>query len=208
MRKRNYILLALLMLLCASANAAAIPYRVFIDTSSISGTAGSLAFAFDPGFGLYQSATADILNFSPAANLGAAPLVADSVSGTLPPSITLSNAANALYMVGFTYASTISFNVIFDGPAITSPDGVSNSGTTFAFFMLNDDQSVPFLTSNVQGFAFLIDINLNGTTTVTDFITSTHTVAEGVPEPGSAALGLLGFGFMSAAILRRRRLTS
>src|ERR1041385_4295096 len=190
MKNRNYILFAIVMLLCASAHAA-ITYSVSIDTSSISGTSGSLAFSFDPGFGLHQSTTAEILNFSPAANLGAVPIVANSVSGTLPPAITLSNAANALYMVSFLYAGTTSFDIIFDGPAITSPDGVSVSGTTFAFFMLNADQTASFLTSNADGFAFLIDINPGGTTTVTDFITSTNTIAQVIPEPGSAALALL-----------------
>jgi hypothetical protein len=80
------------------------------------------------------------------------------------------------YFQGFTFGSTISFKVNLFGPALSSPDGVSTSGSTFAFSMFSDAAgTVPALTTDTtNGFAFKADVNLDGTTTVTNSSSQTN----------------------------------
>ena len=82
------------------------------------------------------------------------------------------------YFEGFTYGSTLSFQVSLYGPALSSPDGTSTSGSTFAFSMFSDAAgTMPVLTTDTtDGFAFTIDVNLDGTTTVTNFSAQTTVV--------------------------------
>lgn len=103
------------------------------------------------------------------------------------------------YFEGFTYGSTLSFQVSLYGPALSMPDGTSTSGSTFAFSMFSDAAgTIPALTTDTtNGFAFTIDVNLDGTTTVTNSSTQTTIVpaTPAVPEPSTlplmaAAIGL------------------
>jgi hypothetical protein len=60
-------LLSLTLLLCgisAVASAGPIAYAVTVNTSSITGTAGSLDFSFNPGPLLSQAASLQILGFA------------------------------------------------------------------------------------------------------------------------------------------------
>ena len=69
------------------------------------------------------------------------------------------------------------------------------SGSVFAFSMFSDPAGImPVLTSDTtDGFAFTIDVNLDGSTTVNDFSSQATVGAAGAgqpsstPEPGSAS---------------------
>jgi hypothetical protein len=210
MRQQKALFTALL--LCFAGSASADIYDVTVNTSSISGTAGSLDFNFNPGALVTQAASLDILNFASDGTLvggscllGGACLTGD-VSGTLPGTVTFDNGTGFNdYFQGFTFGSNLLFNVRLYGPAVNSPDGISTSGSTFAFSMFSDSAgTIPVLTSDtIDGFAFTVDVNLDGTTTVDNFSTDTivQRVSSVVPEPNSFAL--LGTMLIALIVLRR-----
>jgi PEP-CTERM motif len=108
------------------------------------------------------------------------------------------------------FGSTLSFLVNLSGPAVTSPDGVSTSDSTFGFSMFSDLGGVnSVLTNDPNGFAFTTDINLDGSTTPTNNstqLTATPVVTVLTPEPTSILLfasGLAGMGFVFFAEKRR-----
>lgn len=182
------------VLLCASiASADIIEYTVSVNTSSISGIDGSLDFNFDPGPLVTQAASLQILNFASDGTLVGSPQPTGDVSGNLPGTLTFDNGAGFNdYFESFTFLTTLNFNVSLYGPALSSPDGVSTSGSTFAFSMFSDAAgTMPVLTTDTtDGFAFTVDVNLDGTTTVSDFSsqTSVQPTDPTVPEPGGFAL--------------------
>ena len=185
----------LLLLSVASAMADPITYTVTVDTSSITGTMGSLDFNFNPGPLMTQSASLQILGFSSDGTLAGSPTLTGDVSGTLPSTLTFDNGTGFNdYFEGFTFGSTLIFNVSLYGPAVSSPDGVSTSGSSFAFSMFSDlGGTMPVLTSDTtDGFAFTTGVNLDGSTTVNNSSSQTTVVpaqgVSGVPEPGSLAL--------------------
>jgi hypothetical protein len=191
------------------ASAAPITYDVTVDSSSISGTAGSFDFEFNPGPLVTQAASAQILNFTSNGTLAGSPVLTGDVAGSLPGTVTFDNGtAFNDYFEGFTYGSTLSFQVSLFGPALSSPDGTSTSGSTFAFSMFSDAAgTMPVLTNDtVDGFAFTIDVNLDGSTTVANSsaqTTVTPATTPSVPEPGT--LTLLGTVLVCAGVLLRWR---
>lgn len=195
--------------LCVSAALAdPITYEVTVDTSSIAGTAGSLDFNFNPGPLATESANVQILNFTSDGTLaGNCPCGTGDVSGQLPSTLTFDNGtAFNDYFDDFTFGTNISFDVSLYGDALSSPDeGAYTSGSAFAFSMFADpDGTIPTLTSDtVDGYAFIVDVNLDGTTTVTGLSSETSVVYAGAPEPDS--LALLGIGLLCCAGLRRQR---
>ncbi len=212
MAKGASLFIAAFFSFASMASAAPITYDVTVDSSSISGTAGSLDFEFNPGPLATQSASLQILNFTSDGTLAGNPTLTGDVGGALPATLTFDNGtAFNDYFEGFTYGSALSFQVSLYGPALSSPDGTSTSGSTFAFSMFSDAAgTMPVLTTDtIDGFAFTIDVNLNGTTTLTNFSAQTTVVPAtipAVPEPGTlplmaVSLGIwLAFGFP----LRRR----
>ena len=118
------------------------------------------------------------------------------------------------YFEGFTFGSTLSFQVSLYGPAFSSPDGTSTSGSTFAFSMFSDPAgTMPALTTDTtDGFAFTVDVNLDGTTTVTNFVGADHRRAGNSCCPGTGHLAADGVGhrllarvpFPATAAVKRR----
>jgi hypothetical protein len=208
MSKRALVLVTLLLLI-GSAASADILYDVSVDTSSISGTVGSLDFNFNPGPLVTQAASLQILDFTSDGMLaGNCPCGTGDVSGQLPATLTFDNGtAFNDYFDDFTFASMLSFQLRLYGPALSSPDGVSTSGSTFAFSMFSDAEgTIPALTTDTtDGFAFTVGVNLDGTTTVNNFSSQT-TVGSGtsaVPEPSS--LTLLGTAVVLFVTIRFRQ---
>ena len=195
MRKRAVFFSGAFLCVTLAATASPIIYQVTVNTSSISGTAGSIDFNFNPGsLGMSQSASVQVLNFtSDGLLLGGPALTGDVSGGPLPLALTFDNLTGLNdYFQGFNFGSTLFFDVSLYGPALSSPDGTSTSGSTFAFSMFSDRAgTVPALTNNLtDGFAFTVDVNLDGTTTVTNFSDQTTVVpaADAVPEPSSFVL--------------------
>ena len=201
---KSAFLFVLSLLLVASVASADVIYNVTVDTSSISGTVGSLDFNFNPGPLVTQAASLQILNFASdgsladcAANVqGFCPT--GDVTGQLPSTLTFDNgtAFNDDFDA-FTFGSTLSFQVRLYGPALSSPDGNSSSGSTFVFSMFSDPAgTVPVLTSDTSdGFAFSVDVNLVGTTTVNNFSSQTDVVSGPTAVPEPSGLVLLGTAF-------------
>jgi hypothetical protein len=190
---RLSLFVAAILCVGSLASAGAITYDVTVNTSSISGTAGSLDLNFGPGPSS-QAASLQILNFASDGTLaGNCPCGIGDVSGQLPATLTFDNGTGFNdYFDQFMFGGTISFNVSLFGPALSAPDGVSTSGSAFTFSMFFDPGGTfPVLTSDTaDGFAFEIAVNLDGTTTVTNFTEGAAIVnAEtSTPEPGSFVL--------------------
>jgi hypothetical protein len=212
MRVRSLYIVASLSMLGAVASAAPIIYHVTVNTSSLVTTAGSLDFNFNPGPSGSQAASLQILNFTSNGTLaGACPCSVGDVSGLLPITVTFDNGSSFNdYFDDFTFGTTISFDVSLYGPALSTPDGFSTSGSTFAFSMFsNPAGTVPVLTSDTtDGFAFIANVNLDGTTNISDFsaatVVSPGTGMSPVPEPSYVALMTMGSVLMMTSRLFRR----
>jgi hypothetical protein len=196
-------------LFCLTLTALADPVleAVSVDTSSLNGTSGSLDFNFNPGPLVSQSASLQILNFSSDGTLAGSPSVTGDVSGTLPGTLTFDNGT-ALndYFEGFTFGNVLKFDVSLYGPALSSPDGTSTSGSSFGFSMFSDPLgATPAFTSDlVDGIALTVLVNLDGSSALTNFSseTSVEAATSAVPEPGGLAemlLLLLGTVFAARA---------
>jgi hypothetical protein len=212
MGKPVALFVASLLSISSIASAAPIIYYVTVNTSSISGTAGSLDFEFNPGPLVTQAASLQILNFTSNGTLAGSPVLTGDAAGTLPGTLSFDNGkAFNDYFEGFTYGSTLSFQVSLFGPALSSPDGTSTSGSTFAFSMFSDAAgTIPALTTDtIDGFAFTIDVNLDGTTTVTNFSPETavvpSTAPPSIPEPDTMSLMAAGLGIWLVLASRLQR---
>jgi hypothetical protein len=214
MQTRLFLLAAVVSILAGSASAGVITYDVAVNTSSLSGTAGSLDFQFNPGPLVSQAADLQILSFSSDGSLSACAAniqgfcATGDVTGTLPGTLTFNNGTGFNdYFDDFTFGNTLSFKVSLYGPALSTPDWISTSGSVFAFSMFSDAAgTIPALTADTtDGFAFTVVVNLDGTTTVTNSSseTSVSPLPSGVPEPSSFVL--LGAALAFLGVLRFRQ---
>jgi hypothetical protein len=205
MLKISSLFIASLCLATAVASASPITYTVNVDTSSISGDTGSLDFEFNQGGLITQAASLQILGFTTDGMLTGSPALTGDVTGALPGTLTFDNGVvnnSGLndYFEDFTFGSTLSFQVSLYGLALSSPDGVSTSGSAFSFSMFSDSAgTIPALTTDTSyGYATTIDVNLDGTTDLTNYISSNV-----IPEPSSFLL--LGTGLLALAGMVRRK---
>jgi len=215
MRGAMFCAIAIGLLSASTTFADSVEYSITVNTSLLAGITGSLDFNFNPGLLVTQGADLQILNFSSNGSLqNCASNVqgfcgTGDVSGTLPGTVTFDNGtAFNDYFDGFTFGNALSFDVTLYGPALTTPNGTATSGSTFAFSMFSDAAgAVPTLTTDLtDGFAATIDVNLDGTTTVTNFSPQTTvSVVNTVPEAGgwlSLAISVLGVTIL--AVWQRR----
>jgi len=180
---RNLVFLTALLTYSGLLSATPITYTLSVDTSSLAGTEGSLDFNFNPGPLLAQSATVQIINFQGGMLLPPATLTGDA-SGSLPTIVTLDNGAFFNdYFEDIRFGSTLSFGISLSGPALSAPNGIATSGSTFSFSVFADPAgTAPALSSDLtDGFAYVVYVNLDGSTTVTDYLT---TLAP-TPEPST-----------------------
>jgi len=210
MFKTTFLLLALLFGAVGSAMADGLTYDVTVDTSGIAGTSGSLDFQFNPGPLVTQAADLQIQNFASDGTLGS-PILSGDAGGALPGTVSFDNGGGFNdYFTGFTYGSTLSFLVKLYGPAVTSPDGISTSGSEFAFSMFSDaGGTLPVLTSDsVNGYALTAGINLDGTATITNSSSQLTITTPVTAAPEPSTLLLLGLGLASLVFSRRKVILS
>ena len=205
MLQRISLIAAFCFALASSAQADVITYMITVNTASQLGDAGSLDLQFNPGGLLSQAADLSILNFSTDGSLGG-PVLTGDASGALPGTVLFDNGSSFNdYFTGFTYGTTLTFDVLLSGPALSSPDGVSTSGSTFAFSMFSDAAgSVPVLTTDTtDGFAVTVNVNLDGSTTLTN--SSAETAISVVPEPATLPLFSIALAALAGFARFRRR---
>jgi hypothetical protein len=175
-------------------------YQFKLNTSTISGSTGSLDFQFNAGTGSTQTATATVQNFTGGTFLTVSPTYG-SVSGSLPGAVTFTNAAGDNELFGtFIYGSSLSFVLDLSGPAITAPTGLSTGSTTFYLEAFSDPLGVnPALTSDPNGIIATVTINPSGTTKAVAVSPNVNFV----PEPGTNLL--LGIGVAAIVATYRKR---
>jgi len=190
-----FLLTVIFLSLClGSAPASAVPYLVNVNTASLNGAQGQLAFDFFDGGPPTNSVT--ISSFSTDGTLGSSSITGD-VSGSLPGTVTLNDTAfTNEYLSGITLGTFLSF--VFE--ATGNPPAPGSSPDGFAFYLLDQAGSPITTTGDPSGTQALLGLDITGTTTQpTPYSGSTPSVPvtvgpvnNSVPEPSSVALVLPG----------------
>ena len=200
LRQAFYVAMAAL-LTSAPAAGTAVGYFVTVNTTAISGTNGFIDFSFAPGSDS-QSAFVTISGFSTDGTLNPSPQLSGGATGALPGIVTIDNSTQFNdYFQSFDFQSDIAFTVLFDGPAVTAPNGTSTSGSTFTFSMFDSSGTNPLLTDDPNGSAFTVDLNLDGSLTPQTFSPPVVQDQSTIPEPPPFLL----VGSASAVWLALRR---
>jgi hypothetical protein len=198
-------------------------FLVTVDTSSISGTQGFIDLEFNPGIAPFLAAAATVTNFSTDAtflsSLNGTSATTDGdvtqtwtntspINPSTPLIINNTNVLNDLY-APVTYGSTISFDVAFSGPAITSPNSNDN-GSSFGF-VLYDGNFNPLLTTDLNGTVATINLNPDGSTTTQTFQDSNGNIdasiqplSAGPAAPAPPAWFLLSIGAIGMWAIQKR----
>lgn len=206
----TFLILGVILAAALPASADLI-YQVKVDTSSLKGTAGFLDFTFAGGIPTPPAATLAISGFTSDATLGTS-FVSGTANGFLTSQVTMDNSPgyNDFYQTINNFGKSIQFTVDIGGAAVTSPDGISGS-STFAFTVLDSTGSNPLLVpnplqpANPGGAAFIVDLNHQGTDTVSNFSgpTSIQNGPNVVPEPRALSIPVAVLGLCLAGIRRR-----
>ncbi len=138
------------------------------------------------------------------------PDVNGGATGSLPGVLTIDNStAFNDYFEQFTFGSSFSFSLTLDGPALQTPNGTANSGSTFGLGLFDNAQN-PILTTDPNGFAALVDVKLDGSTATSVFPSDSNggaPVVQFIATPEPSALGLSLMRILGVGGWRRYRLT-
>jgi hypothetical protein len=192
---------------------AGLVFNVSVDTSSVSMQSGFLDFQFNPGDSSALAATASVTLFQTVGGTLSQPAsLTGDATGSLPGALTLNNgtAFNDAFQ-GFTFGDSFGFTLTLSGPAIDSPGGTT--GSAFALSLYAADGITPLLTTDPNGSVATIDLNANGTASVSTFAQSptdntpaaTVTPASAVPEPRTLVLVLMAVACAGLINLCRSR---
>lgn len=192
---------------------AQVVYHVTVDTSPIAGISGNLDFQFNPAGGDALDASVGITNFSTDGTLAATSTNTGDATGTLPgPPVIIRNTDgfNDLYQ-GFIYGQSFSFDATFDGLALSPVAPIPSSGSGLAVSLYDAAATQNFLTTSPDGSVIHLDINQDGSTSVTPFAdsigvfrASATLVPASVPEPSASVL--LTLGIILSALLYARQI--
>jgi hypothetical protein len=161
------------------------------------------------GGGDYQDAFAGVSNFATDSTLltSSSPLSPQYsggvTGGPLPATLTLENSTSFNdYFQRLTFGDTMSFLVTLYGPAVDSPDNSFTGGTTFSWAFYADDQMTEILSSNFPLFELDIASGASGGGTTPTNNDPGQVSLQGVPEPATFCLAVLGIA--AVPFLRRR----
>lgn len=148
-----------------------ISYPIEIDTSALQGTAGSFAFQFNPGATPNaQPAVATISDLTvTGGSLTSAVTDVGDASGAFPGIVQLANSTvlNESEQ-GINFGTSIRFEVTISGAAVEQPTN-GDFGSTFAVQLVGADGVTPQSTIDPSGGVVTVDVNPDGSTTVTNF---------------------------------------
>jgi hypothetical protein len=174
--------------------------QIDANTTPLAGTTGSIDFQFNPGFDS-QAATILISNFTTDGSFAGTQQDFGAVMGgpvTSPIMIANTDVDNEDFET-FTFGNQLAFDVTLFGPAVNAPNGTSLSTSVFNFSIFSDPAgTIPALTSNPNGIAATITVNLDGSVTPASLSPFVST-----PEPGYTWLA--GSALLMLGALRRLR---
>ena len=138
------------------ARAGSITYDVSVDTTSYSGTTGSVQFTLIGGNSPVPLDTAAVSAFVPQAGLVPPPLTSGDVSGDLSTTMSMDNQAPSLYYESVTYGDSLTFQVTLT----STPGDMSAADTLFSFYLLDANGNPISSSASPSGEA--LDINIEG----------------------------------------------